>query len=157
MNRVDAIRQIIKKHQSAAIFFSNGLTSREACHFAPSPNSFYVLHGMGETLSIGIGFKFGRPDLEVVVVEGDGNALMGLSSTALLPIPGLFYYVLSNMTFETTGGQPIPPLPFNVPSMQIIKIDEGKTNCPNPDLPDKIISNFMHWLTKSNNLKGEKK
>ncbi len=55
MNRADAIRQIVNRHPGAAIIFCNGLTSREASFVADRPGNFYLLHGMGEALSVGIG------------------------------------------------------------------------------------------------------
>ena len=54
--RIEIIDELLKNHPDAFFIFSNGLTSREASYFHPEDRCFYLLHGMGETLSIGIGF-----------------------------------------------------------------------------------------------------
>jgi len=146
MNRIEAIQFIMDKHPNSAIIFSNGLTSREASYISEKKGNFYMLHAMGEALSVGIGLKSFRKDLEVVVVEGDGNAIMGLSSTVNLPIEGLVYYILDNGVYETTGSQHTPQLKIDKDICNIIKIDKGIIGAPNPPLPDKIISDFKTWL-----------
>lgn len=152
MNRIETIRTIIAQHPEAAFIFCNGLTSREVAHVADRPGNFYQIHGMGETLAVGIGLKMARPDLEVIVVDGDGNAVMGLSALTLLPIEGLTYYVLVNNSYETTGSQAVPPLNFDHPAMIKIAINPGKLAAPNPPLPETIRDNFMNWLAKDNNV-----
>jgi thiamine pyrophosphate-dependent acetolactate synthase large subunit-like protein len=146
MNRVEAIREIVARHPDAAIVFSNGLTSREASFAADRSGNFYLLHGMGEALSVGIGLKLARPNLEVVVIDGDGNAAMGLAATALLPIDGLHYYVLDNHVYETTGSQPAARFNFKHESMQVIEIEKGTICAPLPPKPEKIIDDFLKWI-----------
>lgn len=146
MNRVEAIRDILDRHPRAAFVFSNGLVSREASRLAHRAGSFYMLHAMGEGLSVGAGLKLARPELEVVVVEGDGNALMGLASLSLLPLPGLHHYVLDNRGYETTGGQAVPSLPFTVPGCTWIEIEPGTAGAPLPPSPEEILAGFREWL-----------
>ncbi|WP_333886806.1 thiamine pyrophosphate-dependent enzyme [Clostridium sp.] len=146
MNRIEAIKYIINKHLDAAIIFSNGLTSREASYITDRRGNFYMLHAMGEALSVGIGLKSFRKDLEVVVVEGDGNAIMGLSSITNLPIEGLYYYILDNEVYETTGSQATPRLNLDNSICNIIKISKGSIGAPNPPSPDIIIGNFKGWI-----------
>lgn len=148
MNRVDAIRAIIEKHPEAAIIFSNGLTSREAAFFCHRAGNYYLLHGMGEALSVGIGLRLARPDIEVIVVDGDGNAAMGLSSSCMLPLGGLTYYILDNQSYETTGGQTTFQLADKTPGATIIAIDPGKNDTPNPPEPAKIQAEFDEWLAQ---------
>jgi thiamine pyrophosphate-dependent acetolactate synthase large subunit-like protein len=148
-DRARAIERILESHPLAFVLLSNGLTSREASHFHPSPRCFYMLHGMGETLSVGVGLARARPELEVVVIEGDYNAIMGLSSWSLMPVPNLRYYVLVNGTAETTGGQPVPSLPA-VPSWcSLAPINPGKAETPNPPPPEAIWRDCQNWLKKT--------
>ncbi len=155
MNRADAIRQIANRHPDAAIIFCNGLTSREASFVADRPGNFYLLHGMGEALSVGIGLRSARPDLSVVVVDGDGNAAMGLSAWNLLPVEGLHYYVLENGSYETTGSQPTPRLEVQHPAVQRVKIDPGALGAPLPPPPEQTCAAFQGWLsTQSSTQKG---
>src|SRR3990172_2063026 len=146
MNRVEAIKEIVARHPDAAIVFSNGLTSREASFAAARPGNFYLLHGMGEALSVGIGLKLARPGLQVVVVDGDGNAAMGLAASALLPIEGLHYYILDNKVYETTGSQPVSRFNFRREVLHIIEIAPGAIGAPVPPPPVNIKEKFLQWL-----------
>ncbi|UTW57623.1 hypothetical protein KFE96_12330 [Kordiimonas sp. SCSIO 12603] len=148
MKRADAITNLVKKHPEAAFVFSNGLTAREAAHVADQENNFYMLHAMGEALSVGIGLAMSRPDLHIVVVDGDGNALMGLAATAMMPIENLTWYVLDNRCFETTGEQQTPEIPVKAPWLNIIPIDNGTIGAPNPPGPEFIMDRFSKWLEK---------
>ncbi|MBN2344065.1 MAG: hypothetical protein JXX29_23205 [Deltaproteobacteria bacterium] len=145
MNRIEAIRQIIDSHPDAAFVLSNGLTSREAGYLFGQNNHLYLLHGMGEALSVAIGLRSVLNNIDVVVVDGDGNALMGLSAWSMLPIQGIYYYVLVNGVYETTGAQPIPCLPDSVHVTKLY-IDLGKQNTPNPSLPCETMKKFEAWL-----------
>jgi thiamine pyrophosphate-dependent acetolactate synthase large subunit-like protein len=148
MNRAEAIQSIIDKHSEALFIMSNGLTSREASYYCPNESSFYLLHAMGEGLSVGIGVASARIDLEVVVIEGDGNALMGAASWAMNRYDNLHHYVLVNETYETTGGQQLPPNIDWPPWCRTIEIDkQNGTNSPNPPSPEIIWSDVQLWLS----------
>lgn len=74
-------------------------------------NDFYVLDSMGLPVAIGLGIALGRPPAagKVVVIEGDGGLLMGLSALATvghLQPSNLLIVVLDNGTYASTGGQP---------------------------------------------------
>ena len=74
-------------------------------------NDLYVLDSMGLPVAIGLGIAIGRADnLEkIVVIEGDGGMLMGLSSlttVGFLKPANLVLVVLDNGTYASTGGQP---------------------------------------------------
>jgi len=147
MNRADAIREIVARHPHAAIVFANGLNSREASAVADRPQNLYLLHGMGEAVSVGVGLKTARPDLEVVVVDGDGNAWMGLAALSLLPRDGIEYYVLANGTYETTGAQRVPDLSGLLPrGAHLIPIEAGTLQAPLPPPPAQLLARFQSWL-----------
>ena len=88
----------------------------------------------------------GKADLKVVVIDGDGNALMGLSSWSLMPLPNLTYYVLQNRMYETTGGQAVPELPFVPEWCNVVEIAPGKEETPNPPSPVSIWRTCQSWL-----------
>ena len=135
MNRVQAIKNIIDVNADSFFVLSNGLTSREACHYLLNDQTFYLLHAMGEALSVGIGLASARPDLKVIVIDGDGNALMGMASWSMMMIPNLSYYILANKIYETTGSQEIPSFPCLPDWCNIIKIDPSKKESQNPPPP----------------------
>ena len=146
-SRVESIKKILGKNPDAFVVLSNGLTAREAANFIPSDRCFYMLHGMGESLSVGIGFAKAKPTQPVVVIEGDYNALMGLASWCLMPCPHLRYYVLDNGISETTGGQTIPKLPFVPKWCHVVSVLPGKEATPNPPSPVEIWNKCQRWLT----------
>lgn len=147
-NRQVVICQLLEKYQESFFIFSNGLTSREAAHIQSEDRCFYLLHAMGEALSVGYGLAISQPDLEIVVIDGDYNALMGLSSWSLMPIPNLKYFVLANGTSATTGGQEIPPLPFIPNWCNVISIIDENIITPNPPMPDEIWEKSQNWIIK---------
>ena len=151
MNRITAIKQIYGSHPDAFFVLSNGLTSREAAYFIPKNNCFYLLHAMGEALSVGIGLAQAMPGPKVVVIDGDGNALMGLAAWSMMPVAGLKYYILKNRIYETTGGQPLPDPPCIPEWCHVIEIEPGRDTTPNPPAPDVIWCNTRDWLQHRSN------
>lgn len=66
---------------------------------------------MGKASSIALGVALARPDLKVIVLDGDGSLEMNLGSMATIAgkQPENFYhFVLENGVYAITGGQPIP-------------------------------------------------
>lgn len=66
---------------------------------------------MGSASSVALGIALARPDLGVIVIDGDGSLLMNLGS--LVTIGGLqpkklLHIVLENGTYDITGGHPLP-------------------------------------------------
>jgi thiamine pyrophosphate-dependent acetolactate synthase large subunit-like protein len=80
------------------------------------PRNFYMWNSMGMASSIGLGLAIARPDLRVVVLDGDGSLLMNLSSLATEIASGvsnLVHVIWDNGGWEITGGQPAGS-PFGV-------------------------------------------
>ena len=105
-----------------------------------------MLHAMGETLSVAVGFAKVNPTVEVVVIDGDANALMGLSSWNMMPALNISYYVLVNGISETTGGQTLSPFPVLPDWCSIIETEAGKMDTPNPPLPQEIWASTRKWI-----------
>ncbi len=145
-NRSLIISEILRKHKNAFFVISNGLSSREASHFDRQSRCLYLLHAMGEALSVGIGISQIIKDMEIVVIDGDGNALMGMSSWCLMPIKNLKYYILKNGCYETTGGQEISDFPILPKWCNVISISVGKDETPNPPHPEEIWKDATNWL-----------
>lgn len=91
----------------AALFTGSGCNAQALAAIADRPSHFYMLGSMGLCATLAAGFS-GRSGRPVVAVEGDGNALMGLSG---LPVAAaaagrpFVHIVLDNGLHETTGGQ----------------------------------------------------
>jgi thiamine pyrophosphate-dependent acetolactate synthase large subunit-like protein len=72
------------------------------------PLNVYLWGGMGGTLMIGLGLALAQPDRRVVVITGDGDALMGVGSLATIGVkrpPNLSIVVLDNGRYGETGMQ----------------------------------------------------
>jgi thiamine pyrophosphate-dependent acetolactate synthase large subunit-like protein len=73
------------------------------------PRNFYMWNSMGMASSIGLGLALARPDLRVIVLDGDGSILMNLSSLATeisAGVTNLVHVIWDNGSWEITGGQP---------------------------------------------------
>ncbi len=86
---------------------SNGNVSRQIYNFLSQPQ-VYLRGSMGLPMSIGLGLALAQPEKEILVITGDGNFLMGLSTMTtignILP-KNLRIMILDNKTYATTGGQ----------------------------------------------------
>lgn len=88
---------------------ANGYVSREAYAVQDWPQSFYMIGSMGLAAPIGLGVALARPEREVVVLDGDGNVLMGLGALALVASqrpPSFLHVCLDNGVYASTGNQP---------------------------------------------------
>ena len=73
------------------------------------PLNFYLWGAMGGAAMIGLGLALAQPARRVVVITGDGEALMGLGSLATVGVKqphNLVLVVLDNRRYGETGMQP---------------------------------------------------
>jgi thiamine pyrophosphate-dependent acetolactate synthase large subunit-like protein len=106
--RSDAIACVLAAVGDALVVAANGMISREACYHADRNENFYMIGSMGLASSIGLGVATARPDRRVVVLDGDGNVLMGLGTLAMIgeQLPrNLTHVVFDNESYGSTGGQ----------------------------------------------------
>ncbi|MFF8288710.1 thiamine pyrophosphate-dependent enzyme [Streptomyces sp. NPDC016309] len=116
LTRDDALARIARAAgaEDAAVFIGNGLNPRALYALEDRARNFYMMGSMGLALPLAIGFSR-RSGIPALAVEGDGNALMGLSGTALAPAARgtLVHIVLDNEAYESTGGQRTPAPGFS--------------------------------------------
>lgn len=109
MTRTDALRAILESLEgNEAIIATTGKTGRELFTLADRPNHLYVVGGMGTASAIGLGLARARPQQPVVVLDGDGAALMKLGSFATIGSArpaNLLHILLDNESHDSTGGQ----------------------------------------------------
>lgn len=111
MNREKAFTVIgkIANEWESIIVAGNGFQARYLYGVSDRLRNFYMLGSMGLASSIGLGLASSRSNEKVIVVEGDGNSLMGQGSQAVIGFVkprNLIHIVLNNEMYETTGGQP---------------------------------------------------
>ena len=110
MDRYRAIETILEHVTDDDLVLSaTGMISREAFATLDRPGNFYMLGSMGLLSSFGLGLAVLTPKRRVIVLEGDGSALMSLGALPLIAAerPGnLVHIVLDNEAYESTGAQP---------------------------------------------------
>ncbi len=87
---------------------STGFTGRELYAVADRDNHLYMVGSMGCASALGLGLSLARPDLKVIVVDGDGAALMRMGNFATLGAyagNNLIHLVLDNEAHDSTGSQ----------------------------------------------------
>lgn len=93
---------------TSVVIASTGYTGRELYAVADRPNHLYMVGSMGCAPLLGMGLALARPDLNVIVIDGDGAALMRLGGMTTLGAYGptnMAHLLLDNGMHESTGGQ----------------------------------------------------
>ncbi|MDQ2696763.1 MAG: phosphonopyruvate decarboxylase [Pseudomonadota bacterium] len=108
--RTAALERVVQLAPEAdtVLIATTGYTGRELFALHDRPNHLYVVGSMGCASALGLGLAMTRPDWRVVVIDGDGAALMRLGNLATLGAYGgdnLFHLVLDNEVHDSTGGQ----------------------------------------------------
>jgi phosphonopyruvate decarboxylase len=110
MTRLEAIKIIVNHLQGDELLVhANGAISRESYSCQDRERNIYLLGSMGLPAAVGLGIALHQPQHRVVVLDGDGNLLMGFGNLALigaLKPQNFTHFVLDNGSYETTGNQP---------------------------------------------------
>jgi phosphonopyruvate decarboxylase len=91
-----------------AILATTGFTGRALYALDDRPNQFYMVGSMGCLSSLGLGLALVQPHRRVVVLDGDGAALMRMGALAAVGCqrpPNLVHLLLDNGVHDSTGGQ----------------------------------------------------
>src|SRR5437763_16935895 len=81
MHRADATGVVVELAGEAPIIGRVGNSTFDLVPF-DRPRHFPTWNSMGMAADVGIGVALARPDLRVVVLDGDGSLLMNLGSLA---------------------------------------------------------------------------
>lgn len=93
---------------NTVLIATTGFTGRELYAIDDRDNHLYMVGSMGCAASLGLGLALTRPDLRVIVVDGDGAALMRLGNLATIGAyrPRNFVHLLlDNEAHDSTGAQ----------------------------------------------------
>ncbi|HEX5270664.1 MAG TPA: phosphonopyruvate decarboxylase, partial [Gemmataceae bacterium] len=91
-----------------AVIATTGYTGRALYALEDRPSQFYLVGSMGCASSVGLGVALAQPRRRVVVLDGDGAALMRLGALTAIGArrpPNLVHLLLDNERHESTGGQ----------------------------------------------------
>jgi sulfopyruvate decarboxylase subunit beta len=109
MLRIEAMEAIYPQLESCVVVTIMGAVAAELQSLGHRPNFFYLQHAMGLASSMGLGIALSRPELKVVVFDGDGSILMnlgGLTTLARYRPPNLVHVVFDNESLLSVGGFP---------------------------------------------------
>ena len=111
MRRYDALSAIYDRltGENVVVVTIMGAVSAELQDIGHRPNFFYLQHAMGLASSMGLGIALARPELQVVVFDGDGSVLMnlgGLTTLARYRPRNLAHIVFDNESLVSVGGFP---------------------------------------------------
>jgi phosphonopyruvate decarboxylase len=109
-SRNKVLNQIIKltPEDKTILVATTGFTGRELFATRDRVNQIYMVGSMGCASSLGLGISLARPDLTVVIIDGDGAALMRMGNLATIGTYGgnnLVHLVLDNEVHDSTGAQ----------------------------------------------------
>jgi phosphonopyruvate decarboxylase len=88
---------------------TTGYTGRELYGCEDRPNQLYMVGSMGCASSLGLGLALVSPGRRIIVIDGDGAALMRLGAMTSIGYerpPNLIHVLLDNSVHESTGAQP---------------------------------------------------
>jgi sulfopyruvate decarboxylase subunit beta len=109
MNKLEAVKALVGAlRPDDLVVCCNGMIGRELYTVGDRPGSFYMIGSMGLALSVGLGLALSRPSRRIIVLDGDGNVLMGMNALASVAHErpaNLYHVVLDNQAHASTGGQ----------------------------------------------------
>lgn len=110
VSRNEVLRRLIELTPEAdtVVIATTGYTGRELYALSDRANQFYMVGSMGCASSFALGLSMARPDRRIVVVDGDGAALMRMGNFATLGAyagDNLLHLVLDNEAHDSTGAQ----------------------------------------------------
>jgi sulfopyruvate decarboxylase subunit beta len=109
MLRADAMKAVYAQLEQCIVVTIMGAVAAELQAIGHRPNFFYLQHAMGLASSMGLGIAMSRPELKVVVLDGDGSLLMnlgGLTTLARYRPRNLTHVVFDNESLLSVGGFP---------------------------------------------------
>lgn len=100
----------IQKHARPddVLVATTGFSGRELYALDDRANQLYMVGSMGCAASFGLGVALAQPRRRVIVIDGDGAALMrmgALSTIGYERVPNFVHVLLDNEVHESTGSQ----------------------------------------------------
>jgi phosphonopyruvate decarboxylase len=108
-SRTDVLKAVQEHaHPGDAVIATTGYTGRALYAIEDRESQLYMVGSMGCASSLGLGLARYQPNRRVIVLDGDGAALMRLGALATIGYerpPNLLHVVLDNEAHDSTGGQ----------------------------------------------------
>ena len=108
MKRRDAVRSLLKNRKQLLVVAGLGSTAWDVTAAGDSPLTIPMWGAMGQAAMMGLGLALAQPGRRVLVITGDGEALMGLGALATIGVQrpaNLTVVVIDNERYGETGMQ----------------------------------------------------
>ncbi len=108
MNRRAVVNKLLSKRDKLLVVAGLGSTAWDCTAAGDSPLTFPMWGAMGQAAMMGLGLALAQPKRRVLVITGDGEALMGLGALATIGVQGpenLTVVVIDNERYGETGMQ----------------------------------------------------
>jgi thiamine pyrophosphate-dependent acetolactate synthase large subunit-like protein len=109
LDRREFVQKLLVDRENLLVVSGLGSPTYDVAACGDHPLNFYLWGAMGGAAMIGLGLALAQPALRVLVLTGDGEALMGLGSLATIGVKqptNLAIVVLDNQHYGETGMQP---------------------------------------------------
>src|SRR5580704_1572490 len=109
LDRRAVVAELLRDPGGLLVVTGLGSSTYDAGAAGDRPLNFYLWGAMGGAAMIGLGMALAQPNRRVLVLTGDGEALMGLGSLATIGVKqpkNLVVVVLDNQHYAETGMQP---------------------------------------------------
>jgi len=108
LNRREVVAALLEHRSDLLVVAGLGAPAWDCAAAGDHPLTFSLWGAMGQAIMTGLGLALSRPDRRVLVVTGDGEALMGLGSLATVGAQrpeNLSIVILDNERYGETGMQ----------------------------------------------------
>lgn len=108
VDRREFVARLLQATPEALVVTGLGSSSYDVFAAGDRDLNYYLWGAMGGAVALGLGLALARPERPVVVITGDGEALMGVGSLATVAVKqpkNLTVVVLDNGHFGETGMQ----------------------------------------------------
>ncbi|WP_042778773.1 thiamine pyrophosphate-dependent enzyme [Sinorhizobium fredii] len=108
LDRRDVVSKLLAGRKDLLVVTGLGSASYDVMAAGDHEGNYYLWAAMGSAAMVGLGLASAQPEKSVLVITGDGEALMGfgaLATTALRKTANLTIAVLDNGHFGETGMQ----------------------------------------------------
>jgi thiamine pyrophosphate-dependent acetolactate synthase large subunit-like protein len=109
LDRRQLVASLLTERRDLLVVTGLGSSTYDVAASGDHPLNFYLWGAMGGAAMVGLGLALAQPDRPVVVITGDGEALMGIGSFATIGVQqpnNLSIIVLDNEHYGETGMQP---------------------------------------------------
>ena len=108
LNRREAVRRLLEGRGGMLVVAGLGQPCYDCFGAGDDPRTFYLWGAMGGAVPAGLGLAIAQPERRVLVVTGDGDALMSAGAFATVGAEApenLAICILDNERYGETGGQ----------------------------------------------------